>query len=55
MRSHMLTIEFTEIVHLPRFTMKEGERWRARSEKINGQDLKLGGGIVKPSQFKVIL
>jgi len=54
MRPSMVMIEFTEAIYLPRFTMQAGETWRARSEKINGKDLSLGGGVVKPSQYKII-
>ena len=56
MKDHrdMVEVVFTKECHLPRFIMKEGEKWQCRKTKITNQGMEIGGGIATNNYFKII-
>jgi hypothetical protein len=53
-RLNLVTVEFIEIVYLPRFNMDIGDRFKVRADRISEDGFTLGAGFVKTCQFKVI-
>ena len=50
-----IRVEFTKALHLPRFTMKIGDFWEVRPDRIKRDGFGLGGGFVLHSDYKVNL
>jgi hypothetical protein len=46
--------EFTRTLHLPRFTVKKGEVWEVRVDRLERFGFKLAGGFVSNDEYKVI-
>jgi len=46
-------VEFTEVVRLPRFTMKKGDIWEVRPDRLEKEGFALGGGFVSNDKFTV--
>tara|TARA_R110000851_G_scaffold134937_2_gene270313 strand:- start:268 stop:432 length:165 start_codon:yes stop_codon:yes gene_type:complete len=49
-----IKVEFTRTLHLPRFTMKKGETWEVRVDRLESQGFSLGGGFVCNEDFGVV-
>ena len=46
--------EFVRTLHLPRFTVKNGEIWGVRVDRLERNGFKLAGGFVSNDEYKVI-
>ena len=47
--------EFMRTLHLPRFTMKKGDVWEVRVDRLQKEGFSLGGGFVQNDDYKVII
>jgi len=54
-RKEMIEVVFLRECHLPRFTMKAGEKWKARAKRLSGKGLEIGGGIADRQSFKILV
>ena len=54
MSRNLIRVVFLEDVHTPRFTMKSGEEWMVRKDKVTGEGFPIGGGFCKSGQYLVI-
>jgi len=50
----MIKVALAESVILPRFTMRDGDTWELRPDRLTKDGFALGGGFIKNNQFKVI-
>jgi hypothetical protein len=49
-----IRVEFTKTLHLPRFSMKTGDTWEVRPDRLKEDGFELGGGFVLHSDYNVI-
>jgi hypothetical protein len=47
--------EFTRDVFLPRFSIKKGEIWEVRVDRLQVDGFSLAGGFVFNNDFKVVI
>tara|TARA_R110000850_G_scaffold86826_2_gene186821 strand:- start:1793 stop:1957 length:165 start_codon:yes stop_codon:yes gene_type:complete len=46
--------EFIRTLHLPRFTVNNGDVWEVRVDRLEKHGFKLAGGFVSNDEYKVI-
>ena len=49
-----IKVEFTRTLHLPRFTVVDGERWEVRPDRLEKEGFKLAGGFVSNDEYKTV-
>jgi len=49
-----ILVAFTRDVHLPRFTVRSGEVWEVRVDRLQRIGFTLGGGFVNNDEFEVV-
>lgn len=49
-----IKVEFIRTLHLPRFSVKEGETWEVRVDRLQTDGFSLSGGFVSNDEFKVV-
>ena len=49
-----IKVEFTRTLHLPRFTVKRGDTWEVRVDRLEKSGFKLAGGFVSNDEYEVI-
>ena len=49
-----IKVEFERTLHLPRFTMKKGDAWEVRVDRLEEHGFSLGGGFVSNDEYKVL-
>lgn len=50
----MVTVQFTEQIILPRFTVQPGELWNKRRDRVTQEGFDIGGGRAKPGTYKIL-
>tara|TARA_R100001594_G_scaffold82211_1_gene116682 strand:+ start:505 stop:675 length:171 start_codon:yes stop_codon:yes gene_type:complete len=53
-RFTMVTVRFLRDTALPRFTMRKGQEWRIRAERLTFEGFALGGGFVEWDRYEVV-
>ena len=46
-----IKVEFTRTLHLPRFTVKKGDNWEVRPDRIKETGFSLAGGYISIDEF----
>lgn len=49
----MATVIFKKPVHLPGFSVKKGEAWRIKKDRVGKEGFTLGGGFVSASDYYI--
>lgn len=49
-----IKVMFVKDIRLPRFTMKEGEFWEVRPDRLKEDGFELGGGFVENDGYKLV-
>jgi hypothetical protein len=52
--NNMVEVRIVKDAYLPRFTMKKGELWTVRKNKVTTLGFPLGGGFIESHYFEVI-
>jgi hypothetical protein len=50
-----IKVEFIKALQLPRFTIKSGDTWEVRPDRLQKNGFELGGGFVLHSDYNVLL
>lgn len=53
-RFAMVTVRFLRDTALPRFTMRKGQEWRVRDQRLTNEGFTLGGGFVERDRYEVV-
>ena len=48
-----IKVEFTRTLHLPRFTVEDGDPWEVRVDRLEREGFKLAGGFVSNDEYEV--
>lgn len=52
-RLNMVWVVFVKDTYLPRFTMKKGDKWKVRTERLTEKGFTLGGGFVESERYRI--
>ena len=52
--NNMIEVRIVKDAYLPRFTMKKGELWTVRKNKVTTLGFPLGGGFIESNCYEVI-
>ena len=53
-RPQRVVVQFLKDTHLPRFTMKKGQIWEKRADRLTDDGFPCGGGFVEKDRYEEI-